>query len=661
MSHSNRDTLSVKQFRLSVRGRSWRLLFMFTLVAVSTALAGYSMFEIFRPNRFTELEMIQLGLAMVLFVWLTMSFWTAVIGFLLKLFHIDPLSLRREIAKSDTSLPIFRRHAIVMPVYNEDTQRIMVGFEACVREIMASDYADKYDFYMLSDTQNDELAVAELKAWQRLQLRLGKKAPNTYYRRREDNWGRKVGNITDFCERWGGQYESMLVLDADSVMSKARILDMTRRIETNPEAAMIQTIPMPVRQDTFFGRFVQFAAHLYSPMLATGLSFWQTDSANYWGHNAIIRVEPFMQHCGLPTLKGRAPFGGDILSHDFVEAALLRRAGWECYLITDTDGSYEEVPGNMVDYAIRDRRWVQGNIQHLGLLRTKGLKLTNRLHFSFGAFAYMSSLLLFLMLMAGTADALVKALVDPVYFTSAHQLFPDWQIAREGLMILTLWGTIALLFMPKMLGLLLTIIQRRKDFGGVFRLLFGSVVELFMAVLIAPMMMFYHSYFVISVFIGHQVKWEAQAREGRMVPWKVAISKAAVMTVLAAAWGGATFYYTPSLFLWLLPVLTGMVFAAPIIRLTSSATLGRVCRKLGIFVIQEEIREAAVLKEVRVEMEKFDIAGLAQFNAIVPSLPMAHPAHMQVQDLKKAPLPKRQRVLPRAEVLRLNAKRKTAA
>ncbi|MBU2978332.1 glucans biosynthesis glucosyltransferase MdoH [Alteromonas sp. C1M14] len=661
MSHSNRGTPSVKQFRLGVRGRSWRLMFMFILVSVSTALAGYSMFEIFRPNRFTELEMIQLGLAMVLFVWLTMSFWTAVIGFLLKLFHIDPLSLRREVPKSDTSLPIRQRHAIVMPVYNEDTQRIMVGFEACVREIMASAYANKYDFYMLSDTQDEQLAEAELKAWQRLQVRLGAKAPATYYRRREDNWGRKVGNITDFCERWGSQYESMLVLDADSVMSKARILDMTRRIELNTEAAMIQTIPMPVRQDTFFGRFVQFAAHLYSPMLATGLSFWQTDSANYWGHNAIIRVQPFMEHCGLPHLKGRAPFGGDILSHDFVEAALLRRAGWECYLITDTDGSYEEVPGNMVDYAIRDRRWVQGNIQHLGLLGTKGLKLTNRLHFSFGAFAYMSSLLLFLMLMAGTADALVKALVSPVYFTSAHQLFPDWQIAREGLMIVTLWGTIALLFMPKMLGLLLTLIQRRKDFGGMFRLLFGSVVELFMAVLIAPMMMFYHSYFVISVFIGHQVKWEAQAREGRMVPWKVVISKASVMTLLAAAWGGATFYYTPSLFLWLLPVLTGMVFAAPIIRLTSSATLGRLCRKMGIFVIQEEIREADVLKEVRVEMDKFDMAALAQFSADVPALPPECPAVMQEQDLKKAPLPKRQSALPKAEVLKLNSKAKSAA
>ncbi|WP_252735711.1 glucans biosynthesis glucosyltransferase MdoH [Aestuariibacter sp. A3R04] len=635
------DGVRAKPYVLRVTGKAWRLSLMACLVLISTALAGYSLFEIFRPNRFTELEMIQLGLSMVLFLWLTMSFWTAVIGFLLKVFRIDPLSLKREITEGDSALPVRQRHAIVMPVYNEDTKHIMVGFEACVREVMKTDAAEHYDFYMLSDTQDEQKASAELRAWKRLQQRLGGTAPATFYRRREDNWGRKVGNITDFCERWGSQYESMLVLDADSVMSAERILDLTRRLEANTEAAMIQTIPMPVRQDTFFGRFVQFAAHLYSPMLATGLSFWQTDSANYWGHNAIIRVAPFMQHCGLPTLKGRAPFGGDVLSHDFVEAALLRRAGWECYLITDTDGSYEEVPGNLVDYAIRDRRWVQGNIQHLGLLNINGLKTTNRLHFLFGAFAYISSLLLFVMLMAGTADALVKALVDPVYFTSAHQLFPDWQIAKEGLMIATLWGTIALLFMPKLLGLILAMVQRRKDFGGFFRLLFGGVAELFMAILIAPVMMFYHSYFVLSVFIGHQVKWEAQTREGRMVPWRVAISKSMTMTVLALVWAGTTFYYTPSLFLWLLPVLTGMVCAAPIIRLSSSPDFGQLCRRAGIFVIQEELRESPVLVYVRKQMATFDMDELDDSTVDIPTLAEEVPQAMVVQDLKAPPLPKR--------------------
>ena len=194
-----------KASKLNVRGRRWRLLLMGFLTIVSTALTGYSMFEIFRPNRFTELEMVQLGLAMVLFLWLTWSFWTSVIGFLLKLFHIDPISLRRELPTADVNTPITQRHAIVMPVYNEDTDRIIVGFEACVNAILNTEYADNYDFYMLSDTQDEAKAEAELRAWKRLVGRLGEHGDKVFYRRREDNWGRKVGNIHDFCVRWGGQ------------------------------------------------------------------------------------------------------------------------------------------------------------------------------------------------------------------------------------------------------------------------------------------------------------------------------------------------------------------------------------------------------------------------------------------------------------------------
>ncbi|QJR80829.1 glucans biosynthesis glucosyltransferase MdoH [Alteromonas pelagimontana] len=633
-----KSSVATKTNNLTAVGKRSRLVVMALLVLPSTALACWSLFEIFRPNGLTELEIAQLCLSMLLFLWLTMAFWTAVIGFIFQLFHIDPLSLRRQLRKTDAAAPVRNRHAIVMPVYNEDTKRIMVGFQACVKEIMRSPHADKFDFFMLSDTRDESMIKAELCAWQRMQKRLGSFSDRIFYRRREVNTGRKVGNITDFCQRWGANYESMIVLDADSVMSGERMLDLTRRIEENPDVALIQTIPMPVRQDTFFGRFVQFAAHLYSPMLATGLSFWQTDSANYWGHNAIIRIEPFMQHCGLPTLEGRAPFGGDILSHDFVEAALLRRSGWQCYLLTDTDGSYEEVPSNVVDYAIRDRRWVQGNIQHLGLLGVKGLKTTNRMHFSFGAFAYMSSLVLFVMLMLGTTDALIRATTIPQFFTSDYQLFPTWQIAKQDMMVATLWGTAALLFLPKVLGLLLAMIQRRKEFGGFFSLLFSGIVELFMAVLIAPIMMFYHSYFVLSVFVGHQVNWDAQEREGRMVPWGVAFSHTQIMSIIAVAWGVTTWYYTPTLFLWLLPVLTGMVLAAPVIRLTSSTTLGKASRKIGIFVIHEEVRECHALKRVRAGMKHYISPN---YDPKIPALPAENWQKMHEQQLHKKPLPMR--------------------
>lgn len=624
---------------LATFGESARLAVMALLTLPTTGLAGWSLFEIFRPNGLTELEIAQLALSLMLFAWLSMAFWTAVIGFGLQLLGLDPLSLRKKLSAPQSDRPLCQRHAIVMPVYNEDTARIMVGFEACIREVMQSSQAQQFDFYILSDTRDAELAEAELRAFARLQKRLGRFASQVFYRRREHNTHRKVGNISDFCERWGAHYEAMIVLDADSVMSGERMLDLARRMEINADVGLIQTIPMPVRQDTFFGRFVQFAAHLYSPMLATGLSFWQTDSANYWGHNAIIRIAPFMQHCGLPVLDGKAPFGGDILSHDFVEAALLRRAGWQAYLLTDTDGSYEEVPSNLVDYAVRDRRWVQGNIQHLGLLGVKSLKITSRLHFLFGAFAYISSLILFAMLALGTTDALIRAASVPEFFTSEYQLFPTWQVARQDMMMVTMWGTAALLFMPKILGIVLAMIQRRQAFGGATRLLKGAVVEMLMAVLIAPLMMFYHSYFVLSVLVGHSVKWETQSREGRMVPWRIALKRTQLMSCLAVAWGVTTWYYTPSLFMWLLPVLSGMVLAAPIIRLSSSLSLGRVCRQLGIFVIVEELQENMALKRVRAGLQHFTLS--AKHSAVVPALPEAKWQPMVIQALDEKPLPVR--------------------
>ena len=621
-----------------IKGGVMRLFVMAMLMIPSIALAGWSLYEIFLPNGLTALEITQLGLGLTLFAWLCMAFWTGVIGFVLQLFNIDPLSLTKNQPAPTKQKSLSQRHAVVMPVYNEDTRRIMVGFEACIRELMECKNANNFDFYMLSDTRDKVKADDELRAFNRLSRRLGNNAKQVFYRRREKNDHRKVGNLKDFCERWGANYESMIVLDADSVMTGERMEDLAHRIEQNPDTALVQTIPMPVRQHTVFGRFVQFAAHLYSPMLATGLSFWQTDSANYWGHNAIVRIQPFIQHCGLPTLEGRAPFGGEILSHDFVEAALLRRAGWKAYLLTDTTGSYEEVPSNIVDYAIRDRRWVQGNIQHLGLLNVKGLNVANRLHFLFGAFAYISSLILFCMLALGTTDALIRATSVPDFFMSEYQLFPTWQVARQDMMMVTMWGTAALLFLPKVLGITLALLKRRAEFGGALSLIKSAFAELLMAVLIAPLMMFYHSYFVISVLVGHSVKWEAQEREGYNVPWRIAIKHTQLLSSIAIAWGTTTFYFTPSLFMWLLPVLVGMVLAAPVIRLSSSARIGNAMRERGILLIDQEINECKALKRLRVSMKHF---AISHYVAKVPTLPNSNNTVMVAQALTQKPLPMR--------------------
>ncbi len=598
----------------------------FTLVAAS-ALAGIMiMAEIMRPNGTTLLEKILLVLFAISFSWIAVSFWSAVIGFILQMFKLDPYSLKRQ-AIFTTDQPLATRTAVIMPIYNEQTQRVIAGFESTIRSVAATGDIAHFDFFLLSDTRKADIADAELGAWKGLQQRLGNLGEQVFYRRREHNTERKVGNLKDFCQRWGSQYEHMLVMDADSVMTGECIVKLAKAMQANPNAGLIQTVPIPVRQHTFFGRFLQFAAVLYSPMLATGLAFWQTNAANYWGHNAILRTRVFMAHCGLPHLDGKAPFGGDILSHDFVEAALMRRAGWDVLLWADLDGSYEEVPSNILDYATRDRRWVQGNIQHLGLLGAKGLHPVSRMHFLCGALAYISSLIWMLMISLSTIDAIGRSLNQDVYF-SGPQLFPDWQVARVELISWLLYMTIGLLILPKALGLIVALVHRREAFGGAATLLKGALLESFTAFLIAPVMMVFHAYFVICVFIGRSVSWEAQNREGYMISWKQATQRTIVASMVAMLWGAVTWYFSPAFFWWMTPVLVGLILAPALVRYTSSPKLGVMLRERNVFIIPAEAQEVTALTQVT-DVLANEPTSYPQ--ALVPALPQEVWRDMPVQ------------------------------
>lgn len=616
---------------IRIPGRSWRR-YIYVILSVLTAISGvYIMFDILSANDLTALETVILMLFGISFTWLALAFWSGLFGFFLQMLRIDPLTLKSTKGMLEDQSPITCRTAVVMPVYNEDTHRVIAGFEATLRSLEKTGEIAHFDFFLLSDTTNLTIAQAERDAWQLLQERLGDLGKQTFYRRREKNTARKVGNIAEFCQRWGANYENMIVLDADSIMAGDCLLKMVRAMQANPRIGLIQTIPIPVRQTTFFGRFVQFAAVLYSPMLATGLAFWQTDAANYWGHNAIIRMRAFIDHCGLPTLTGKAPFGGDILSHDFVEAAMLRRAGWDVFLLPDLEGSYEEVPCNIIDYAKRDRRWVQGNIQHLGMLATKDLHPINRMHFLLGAVAYITSLIWLLMLALSTADAVVRAINSNVYFTETYQLYPTWPIAKTELIIALILLTTTLLMGPKLLGVIVALTHRRKQFGGARAIIKGTIIETIFAVLIAPIMMIYHAYFVISVLLGFKVNWDSQDREGRLLPWSECIARTSKMTSAAIAWGVLTYVYAPIFFWWLLPVITGLVLAAPLVRYSSSPDWGTGARAHKIFVSPDETSEDPVLAHLN-ELLAVEHLPLAT-PAPIPELPADNWSAMAHRDI----------------------------
>jgi len=637
----NRDLLPENQIRLP--GESLRR-WVYALLTVVTAVTGvYMMWDILSANGVTTLEAVILLLFAISFCWISTAFWSAVFGFVLLMMRRDPLTLKPIDQFYDDSLPITQRTAVVMPIYNEDTHRVIAGFEATLNSLVATGEIEHFDFFMLSDTTKLDIAQRERDQWQQFTSRIGELSKHTFYRRREKNLHRKVGNIAEFLQRWGKNYENMIVLDADSVMSGTCLLRMVRAMQTNPRAGLIQTVPIPVRQTTFFGRFVQFAAVLYSPMLATGIAFWQTGAANYWGHNAIIRIKAFIDHCGLPTLPGKAPFGGDILSHDFVEAAMLRRAGWDVFLLADLEGSYEEVPCNIIDYATRDRRWVQGNIQHLGILDAAGLHPISRLHFLLGATAYISSLIWLMMLVLSTADAVVRALNSNVYFATGagaigsidFHMAPIWPIAKTGLIIALIILTTTLLLFPKVMGIITTLAHRREQFGGTKAIIRGAIVETAFAVLIAPIMMAFHAYFVVSVLLGFKVNWDAQDREGRLLSWKESFARTLRTTLVALAWGYMTWTYAPIFFWWLLPILTGLVLAAPIVRYSSSLTLGEDCRKHGIFVSPFETNEDPVLTDLKrllaVEHPPLETP------APLPALPPDNWSDMIEQDMEEYP------------------------
>ncbi|MBB3141290.1 glucans biosynthesis glucosyltransferase MdoH [Halomonas organivorans] len=565
------------------------------LVAATTGLGMWTMFRILHVGGLTPLELAILALFSVTFGWIVIAFWSGVIGFTLTLAGRDPLSLARASSprRPDDAQS---RTALVMPIHNEDIERVAAGLEATCRDLPPITPERHIEAFVLSDSTNATVVAREKAVMATLQERLAGHC-RLHYRHRDSNAGRKAGNLGDFCRRWGRHYDFMLVLDADSVMSGDTVHELITEMEANPRLGLLQTVPIPIRQDSLFGRANQFAAAVYSPMLATGLSFWQSDAANYFGHNAILRVEAFTRHAGLPELPGRPPLGGDILSHDFVEAALLRRAGWEVRMRTDLGGSFEEMPSHLLDYAKRDRRWVQGNLQHLRLLGGRGLHMLSRVHFLCGALAYLSSLIWLAILVVSTIDALMRALIEPNFFTSNAQLFPDWPIAPPNLIMPLLGGTLAMLLMPKVLGVCLALRRHPAQHGGRARLVASAVLEALFAMLIAPLMMVFHSRFVIEVLSGRTVAWDPQAREGRALPWREALRHTWPGTLAGALWAGITWWYTPTFFWWLTPVWLGLMLAAPLVRWSSSLTLGRGLRRRGLLLVPSETAPPSVLRE----------------------------------------------------------------
>lgn len=584
------------------RGRfAARRAWMFGASTLLVGGAAWMLSRVFAPGGLSAIECALIVLFVANFAWIALAFWSALVGAVVTLRGGAPAGLADPLPSTIPLAEHYKRPlAVLIPTYNEDPQRVLLAAETLYRELDALGALEVFEFFVLSDTTDSDLWLAEEAVWDDTRRRLGATG-RLFYRRRYQNDARKAGNIADFCTRWGGRYEAMLVLDADSVMSGEAVVALARLLATNPQAAILQTVPRLVNRETPFARAQQFAAALYGPTLAAGYAWWFGPDSNYWGHNALIRTEAFAAHAGMPVLPGGPPFGGHILSHDFIEAALLRRAGWRCYLLPHLEGSFEESPPSLLAHAARDRRWCQGNLQHSRVLRARGLYGLSRFHLLNGIMAYLASPLWLMFLVTGLVAAVQAKFELPVYFFPDRTPYPVWHVMDPVMARWLFAATMGVLLAPKFLAWAAAVARPEfaRAFGGARVALLNVVVETLYSSLVAPVQMLLQTRAVYEVLAGRDAGWQTQTRDDRGVPLRTCARVLRWHAALGTVFAGAAWYVNPGLFGWVLPAALGLWLAVPLTWLGARPALGRRLRALGIFCTPAERSLPPVLARQR--------------------------------------------------------------
>jgi membrane glycosyltransferase len=573
------------------RTGSRRRLLLLLIVLIPTIISSNTMARLLPDRGSILLDTFLVAVFTTLFAWISVGFWTSIAGLVILLTKKDSYRVSRACDGLDfTIADKAARTAILIPIYNEDVKRVVAGLRTTYASVRATGSLDRFDFFLLSDTTDPDVWVEEEEAWYRFcseENAFGR----VFYRKRTSNTKRKSGNVADFCRRWGKSYRYMAVFDADSIMSGETLVRLVQIMEARPDIGILQTPPKAVNRETLIARVQQFANHVYGPLLAAGLHFWQLGDAQYCGHNALIRVDPFIKHCELPRLPGKGPLSGDILSHDYVESALMCRSGYGIWLTYDLKGTWEETPPTLIDELKRDRRWCQGNLQHTRLLFTRGFFPAHRALFINGILSYGSALLWLSFLTVNSAQAISEVLFEPVYMPILRKFLPELPVWRPHWAISLLGSTTLLLFLPKFLSALPILLAdfRARLYGGKLRLFLSILLEVVLSIILTPIRMVFHSLFVVSTLLGKSVGWGTQSRDDRGTTWREALRAHWWGTLLGIGWGTVVYRITPSFFWWISPVIFSLVLSVPISVVTGRAAVGRLFRRSGLFLIPEEV------------------------------------------------------------------------
>ena len=592
------------------RQQSWekvagrRRTLLMTLILAPAIIGAFIMYGILPQQGIEVVKVTTSVLFAILFGWISIGFWMCAAGCWQLLRKTDSLAPTRGC--DEVTIAEACRTAILFPVYNEDTHKYMAGIAATWHSLVSTGESDKFDIFILSDSTSPEAWVAEEEAWHEF-CRRENAFGHIFYRRRRNNTKRKSGNVADFCRRWGAHYRYMIVFDADSVMSGRTMVRMVKSMELHPDIGILQTPPLAVNMNSLVARVQQFANHLYGPIFATGLHFWLLGDAQFWGHNAIIRTKPFIEHCELPSLPGHGPLAGDIMSHDFVESALMRRAGYGVWLAYDLDGSWEESPPSLIDELIRDRRWCQGNLQHSRLIFSGGIFPTHRALFINGIMSYASALLWLFFLVFSSIQAVSEAFIPPTYFPSSPTLFPIWPTWYPQWALFLLASTGVMLFLPKIFAIILTAAKGgSKNFGGFFSMVMSVLGEILISTMLAPVRMIFHSFFVVTTLLGWKVGWNVQNRDDKGTSWEDAIRFHWWGTLLGIVWGGLMWLINPGFFWWFSPIAFGLTFSIPLSVFTSRVSWGLAARRMGLFVTASELKESPEQADMHREAKRPD-------------------------------------------------------
>jgi membrane glycosyltransferase len=552
-----------------------RLLF-FTLVGLSiVGLIGLLVVAL-SPGGFDAVDLLLVVLFAVTLPWSVIGFWNATIGFLIMRFARDPVAtVTPAAARVRGDEPIVASTALLVCIRNEPAAQVARYLEPLLEGLAARGVGSHFHAYVLSDTDDSAIAAAEEARFAALAGGWSERIAITY-RRRTQNAGFKAGNIRDFCERWGAQHDFAIVLDADSLMTAAAVTRLVRIMQADPQLGILQSLVTGLPSTSAFARIFQFGMRLGMRSYTIGSAWWQGDCGPYWGHNAIIRLAPFMAYCHFPALPERAFVSGSVLSHDQIEAVLMRRAGYDVRVLPEEGASFEQNPPTLIEFIRRDLRWCQGNMQYWHFLLLPGLKTVSRYQLVFALLMFLGSPAWIGLLVIGTAGvAWTGSPADLIRPAAGHAVFA---------LVLMLW------FAPKIATVIdvLTRPELRAAFGGGTRFVAGVVTDTIFFLLLAPIMWFAHTVFLGRLLRGSSIGWAAQARDDHEVPLVHAIRHLWPHTLLGLGTLIVLGLTVPAAIPYALFIAGGPLLSIPLAVVTASPRVGRLLVTIGLGRLPEE-------------------------------------------------------------------------